>query len=308
MSQPTPPGRPPTFDEALPTLSIRPLGVRSMFQRRLDLALRGAVGALDAFRPVVADIGVGLYLDLPDADVPVSDGQLRAWDVDLASAIDVVLRTPAPAPQFQQVESVRLFRDVRFAGSVLLRPDLVSALPVTGAPVIMVPTVGDLLLTGADDPDGLTIMARMAEKIIASGALTVSIQPLVLQGDGWVPFGWPASTHGWVGTLHRRWDGQHYAAQQPLLQEAMRRSGRDLTVAGIQLYERDGRVISVSALTEGVPTALPSVDVVNLVRDDGTVTGVGIDQLTAIPGLLEQLPDTQPPRWVVTRFPAELCR
>lgn len=308
MSQPTPAESPPTFDEALPVLSVRPLGVLSLQQRRLDLALRDAPGALNAFRPVVADLGIGLYLDLPEADVPVSEGQLRAWDIELTAAIGAVLRQPAPAPQFQQVESVRLFRDVRFAGSVLLRPDLLDGLALDGPAVIMIPTVGDLLVTTAGDTDGLTIMARMAEKIMASGSLTVSVQPLHRQGGSWVPFEWPESVLPWVTALHRRWDGRHYGAQQPMLQEALRRSGRDLTVAGVQLYERDGRVISVSALTEGVPTALPLVDVINLVRADGTVTGIGINKLRAVPGLLEPLPDAHPSRWVATRFPSELCQ
>jgi hypothetical protein len=289
-------------------LSVRPMGALTMQLRHLRLALQGAEGALDVVQPIVADLTVGVYLDLPDADVPVSAGQLARWGVTLPQALDAAVAAGfgRPVPQAQRVETVHLYRDVRFAGTALLRPELVRGLPVDGDPVVLIPTVGDLLVGDAGDPAGLTFMIRMAERIVQSPALTVSFRPLVLRGGGWAPFDWPASAQPYVDALRRRWDCPHYATQHPLLREHYDRVGPPTFVPELGLYEKDGEQVTVTSLTEGVPAALPLADVVSLVRAGGQTTPVAMGQLFRTPGLLVPIPNTAPPRYFASRFPVEL--
>lgn len=309
MPMPRFPAVPRSFDEARRLLSVRPMGAQSMQLRHLRLALQGAEQGLDVVQPIAADLAVGTYLDLPDADVAVSAAQLAQWGVTLPQALDAAVGAGfgQPVPVAQRIETVHLYQDVRFAGTTLLRPELVHDLPVDGNPVILVPTVGDLLVGGADDPAGLTFMVRMAERILQSNALPVSIQPLVRRGPGWAPFEWPASAQPHAEVLRRRWDSLLYATQQPLLSEHYERVGTPTFVPELQLFAKDGETISVTTLTEGVPSVLPLADVVSLVRD-GRVTRVPMEQLFRIPGLLTPTPNTAPPRVFATRFPIELTR
>lgn len=308
MQMPQFPSFPGSFDAARRDLSVRPMGAVTMQLRHFRLALQGADSGLDVVQPIAADLSVGMYLDGPDADLAVSAAQLTRWGVTLPQALDAAVAAGfgRPVPEAQRIEAVHLYRDVRFAGTALLRPELVRALPVDGDPVILVPTVGDLLVGGADDPAGLTFMARMAERIVQSDALTVSIRPLVLRGPGWVPFEWPAAARTYADALRRRWDTRHYAVQQPLLRQHYDRVGPPSFVAGLDLYAKDGETITVTSLTEGVPTLLPLADLVGLVRADGQITRVPMEQLFRVPGLLVPVPNTAPPRVYATRFPTEL--
>lgn len=301
---------PATFDEARCMLSVRPVGALPLQLRHLRLALQGALDGLDVVQPIVADLSVGMVLDLPDVDAAVSAAQLARWGVGLPQALDAAVAAAfdRPVPQAQRVESVHLYRDVRFAGTALLRPELLRGLPVDGDPVILLPTVGDLLVGGANDPAGLTFIVRMAERVVQSDAIPVSIQPLILRGSGWTPFEWPAAARPYANALRRRWDGLHYAAQQPLLNQHFERLGPPYFVPELGLFAKDGETITVTSLTEGVPTLLPLADLVGLVRVGGQVTQVPMEQLFRIPGLLVPVPNTAPPRVFATRFPTELAR
>lgn len=299
---------PPTLEAARSVLSVRPMGALTLQQRHLSLALRGALAGLDVVQPVVADLSVGLFLDLPGLDTAVSPTDLARWGVSLPQALNAAVAAGfgRPVPEPERVESVRLFRDVRFAGTALLRPELIRALPIDGNPVVLIPTIGDLLVGSADDPAGMSFMVRMAERIVESGNLPVSIQPLTLRGLEWTPFSWPAATQPFADALRRRWDTLQYAAQQPLLREHYERTRQDYFVPELRLFAKDGQSVTLTTLTQGVPTVLPLADAVNLVRDGGQVARVPMSALLGIPGLIVPVPNTAPARVYATRFPLEL--
>lgn len=301
---------PPTFDHARRLLAIRPVGMLPLEIRRLELAARHAAPALDVVQPIIGDLGVGPYLDLPDADVPLAAGMLAQWGAGLPHALDAAVANGfgQAVPAAQRVESVHLYRDVRFAATALLRPELIRGLPVDGDPVVLVPTVDSLVVGGSADPAGLTFMARMADKILESETRTVSIQPLSLHGFGWAPFDWPAACRPYADALRRRWDTIHYAAARPLLQQYYERTGQPHRVAELGLYTKEGQTITGTSLTDSVPTVLPLADAVELVRSDGRVTTVPMEQLFRTPGLLVAVPESVPPLVFATRFPAELTR
>lgn len=301
---------PPTFDAARRVLAIRPVGLLPLQLRRLDLALRGAEHALDVVQPILCDLAVGPYLDLPDADVPVAAGMLAQWGVGLPHVLDAAVANSfgQPVPSARRIESVHLYQDVRFAATALLRPEMIRGLAVEGDPVVLVPTIDSLIVGGTGDPAGLTFMARVADRLLGSEQRTVSIQPLILHGFGWAPFEWPAETRAYADALRRRWDTTMYAAQRPLLQQHYQRTGQPHHVAELGLYAKDGQTITGTSLTDGVPTVLPMADVVGLVRADGAVTKVSMEQLFRTPGLLAPVPDSVPPLAYATRFPAELTR
>jgi len=301
---------PPTFEQARRLLAIRPVGMLPLQIRRLDLATQNAAHALDVVQPIIGDLGVGPYLDLPDADVPLAAEMLTQWGAGLPHALDAAVTNGLgqAIPGAQRVESVHLYRDIRFAATALLRPELIRGLLVDGDPVVMVPTVDSLIVGGSADPAGLTFMVRIADRTLESDKRTVSIQPLILHGFGWAPFDWPAATRPHAAALRRRWDTIHYAAQRPLLQQHYERAGQPHRVAELTLAAKDGDTLTYTTLTEGVPTVLPPADVVVLVRSDGRATRLPMAQLIRTPGLLVPVPDSVPPLAFATRFPDELTR
>jgi hypothetical protein len=301
---------PATFDQAARVLAIRPVGALPLQIRRLELAVQGAAHPMDVVQPIVGDICVAPYLDLPGADVPVSAGMLAQWGAGLPHALDAAVANSfgRSIARAERVESVHLYRDVRFAATALLRPELVRGLPVDGDPVVLVPTVGSMIVGGSADPPGLTFMARIADRILETDRHTVSIQPIVPQGFGWAPFDWPDATQPYAHTLRRRWDTLQYGAQRPPLQAHYERAGQPHRVAELALAAKDGDTLTYTTLTEGVPTVLPPADVVVLVRSDGQATRLPMEQLIRAPGLLVPVPDSVPPLAFATRFPHELTR
>jgi len=299
---------PPTFEQAGRMLAIRPVGALPLQIRRLELATQSAAHTLDVVQPIVADVGVGPYLELPGTDVPISAGMLARWGAGLPHALDAAVTNSfgRPVPRAERVESVHIYHDARFAATALLRPELIRALPVDGDPVVLVPTTGTLLVGSSADHDGLAFMARFADRILGSDRQTVSIQPLILHGHGWAPFDWPTSVQPHAATLRRRWDAAQYAAQRPLLQAHYQRSGQPHRVAELSLAAKDGDALTYTTLSESVPTVLPLAEAVVLVRSDGHATRLPMQHLLRTPGLLAPVPDSAPPLMFATRFPAEL--
>lgn len=301
---------PATFDMARPVLAIRPVGALPLQIRRLQPAMQGPPQSLDVVQAIAADVCVGPYLDLSGADVPVSADMLAHWGAGLPHLLDAAVSNSfgRTVPQAERVESVHLYRDARFAATALLRPELIRALAVDGDPVVLVPTVGNLIVGGSADRAGLAFMARIADRILESDHHTVSIQPLILYGFGWAPFDWPNPAQSHAHNLRRRWDTIQYGAQRPLLQAHYEHTGQPHRVAELALAAKDGDTLTYSTLTEGVPTVLPLADAVVLVRSDGEATRLPMDQLRRTPGLLTPVPESVPPLVFASRFPGELTR
>jgi hypothetical protein len=301
---------PAAFDQARRALAIRPVGAIPLQIRRMHLAMQGTLHALDVVQPIVEDIGVGPFLALPDADVPVSTGMLAHWGIGLAHALDAAVTTGfgQQVPQPQRIESVHLYRDVRFAATALLRPELLGPIEVDGDRVVLVPTAGTMFVAGSADPAGLTFMARMAGRILESDRRGVSIQPLLLARSGWLRFEWPASARPHADALRRRWDAIQYGVQQPSLQAHYERCGRPHRVAALTLAAKGEDTVTYTTLTEGVPTVLPLAEAVVLVRQNGQEARVPMQRLFRTPGLLAPVPESVPPLVFATRFPDELTR
>lgn len=301
---------PATFDQARRLLSIRPVGALPLQIRRLELAMQGAAHALDVVQPIVADVCVGPYLDLPDGDVPISAGLLAQWGAGLPHALDAAVANGfgLPVPPAHSIESVHLYRDIRFAATALLRPELIRGLPVDGDPVVLLPTVGNLVVGGSADPAGLAFMVRIADRILQSDGPAVSVQPLIRHGLSWAPFDWPAAARPHAHALRRRWDTLVYGAQRTLLQAHYARAGEPHRVAELAMAAKDGDTLTYTTLTEAVPTVLPPAEVVVLVRADGQATRLPMRHLLDSPGLLAPVPESAPPLFYATRFPDELTR
>ena len=300
---------PSTFDDARPLLTARAVGGVPLGLRAQRLALDGAVSAVDATVPVAADVRIGAILDLPQADVPVTDGMLRDWGVSLEDVLSTaVAGRAAVAPTVQQIDGAHLVSSMPFAAYALREPDAVAGLVAGRTPVILVPVVGAVVVAAAEDPAGLAVAARIAERVLQSDEHAVSVTPLVRSGSSWVPFTWPAEAAEEAAALRRRWDVQQYAVQRPLLQAHYDRTEQQYLVAEAALAGTpEGGTTTYTTLTEGVQTVLPWVEQVVLVRETGAATRVPMPRLAEASGILVRLPDLDPPLLYAARFPVELA-
>jgi hypothetical protein len=301
---------PDQFIDAAPLLVPRPVGLTPLAIRRLALALQGAESAVDAVSPVAADYGIGLYLDLPESNVPVTAGLLRTWDATLDGAINVSLlnaqRALSNVARDDEDGAVHLSSEF-LGAAILLSSDTVAGL-IDGRMLAVIPTATDVLVAPADDPSAIAAVARRADALIAAADRTVSVTPLTASpGEPWTPTSWPESAAKTAGLLHRRWLGIQYAQQRDPLRETFERRGDDPAVSSMQVAQRpDGWTISRSNLTTAVPTLLPWADEAVLVDDNGRIVVVPMTELAAIPGVLVREPDIDPPIMRALRFPSEL--
>ncbi len=149
-------------------------------------------------------LALEVVLDQPDSLRSISVDDLNEWGMTFEDAVlianDNLLtlglgRFQSPRPGL----FVSAWHDV-YDASRLHLAEIVSGLAVKGRPVAMVPNRNSLIITGADDAEGLLAMARLTEEALK--------QPRPMTGyafrldNGWVPFLPPAGHPEYI-SLHR---------------------------------------------------------------------------------------------------------
>lgn len=301
---------PDTLEAAAPLLVARPVGLVPLAVRRLTLALQDAESALDAVNPIIADYGIGVYLDLPEANIPVTDGLLRDWGTPLAGAIDLALLNGraalSQASRQDRDGAVHLTSD--FLGAAILSSSETIRGLIEGPMLVIMPTASDVLVAPIDDPVAVEAVVRLSDDLVAASERTVSVTPLTVTPDGaWAPADWPSATAKTAGLLHRRWLSIQYARQRDPLRRTYEDQFEFLPVSSMTVAQRpDGWTITRSNLTSTVPTLMPWSDEAVIVDDSGRTVVAPMTQLAAMPGTLVREPDVEPPIMRALRFPAEL--
>ncbi|GAB2623659.1 hypothetical protein GCM10027067_39920 [Pseudactinotalea suaedae] len=309
---------PETFDEAKPLLRVRPVGLVPLADRRRMGEVHGDPGAADAVSAAVADYHVGAVLDLPSADVPVSESVAARWGVPIGEIL-------LAASDNVRNEAVRLFEH---DGAIVNEGRAAAALTLLGGPrylppgdmpemqrgrgltpVIVIPDDTNCLIGFAEDPSSIVAIARVAEEVLSSTRRPVSITPLVADDDRWVPYTWPAEAAPAVGQLSRRWDLIRYERTRDVLTEWLEHRGEQLLVAKVMVGARpeDGRYRSMASWVDGMVNLIPYVDEVVLVRADGATTALPLTALLER-RLLEPYEGVYPEYMIGTRFPTELIQ
>ena len=255
-----------------------------------------------------------VVLDQPDSLRSVSADNLTEWGLTFEDAVlianDNLLalglgRFQSPRPGL----FVSAWHDV-YDASRLHLSEIVSGLAVKGRPVAMVPNRNTLIITGADDADGLPAMARLTEEALK--------QPRPMTGyafrlDGsWVPFLPPAGHPAFV-PLHRlsvQTLAGDYEEQKGLLDALHKKIGVDLFVASVMVMEdRSSKDLSsVATWAEGVDALLPRVDKIAFIGADGgdepNILGMADwMQVEVILGDLLEAQGLHPERFRVREFP-----
>jgi hypothetical protein len=188
----------------------------------------------------------------------------------------------------------------------LLLTDVLQRHATRGAPVVMAPSRGKLLLTGDQDAAGITLMVRRAEHELSQPR---SMSPLMLRlVDGrWTKFE-PSAHAAKLHSLRLVSEGQAYTNQKQLLDERPTQQGEKIFVANYMVGRGPDGTPSRSACvwSKGVVSLLPKTELLTFVDPHGDkADAVVIEWSRAIPVIGHLMRETVdiPPRFYVADCP-----
>lgn len=262
------PERPEGFAEARPALRpvVRP---RTYFELLKLLGPQGPGAGMPVdWRPLGGALAVTLVRDTPHAMEYLSPEALAKWGTTFEEALAQAtqnLRRESNEPLEQLGPGACGSKwDDSYAASRMLLDEVVRRCVVRGDPVVMVPHRDMLLITGTEEPEGLSLAAERAE-VFFRLPRSVDGRALRRTARGWEPFMPAPTSPAWtplrrlaVASLARE-----YAEQKERLEQVHARQGVDIFIATFIPYQDEhGRVFSQAVWTEGIDTLLPRADVI----------------------------------------------
>jgi hypothetical protein len=279
------PSIPTSLETARPQLRLRLYGRVFHAVRAAELEAKGAAEALPGTLAIAGDVLVSAAVDIGEGVVPVTQQQAADWGVGLRDVVDAALQNgfgrDSAGVQARR-PGTYVVTDEQLGASLTVRPSMLGGFPVKGAPVLLAPGRGAVIVTGSDDPEGLQAAVQIADEIAGSPEGLVTAVPLVLRSDWWEVFDWPAEPAllALTARLSRRFAAAAYAYQATLFAEA------SAYPASAKLFQApDGRVVLVASWTRGQETLLPVVDDVVVVSEDGTARKLPFAQVVEAPGV-----------------------
>ena len=256
--------------------------------------------------------GIGLVYDLPDAMRSIPQTSLDAWGVTFYEAMEAarenLLALPSKFIGPPAGEGVYLSATGdSYDASRLLLPDLIRHFKVKGDPIAMIPNRENLIVTGAEDVEGLAQMLKLATDAIKKPR-PISGIALRLDGDEWTPWLPPLSHPSYkeFQQFYLQSLGNAYAEQTELLDKLNVKNGEDVFVAKFNAIQApDGRVLSYATWTDTTNSLLPKTDTVVLGRMDEMPRMVEWEKVVDLVGDSMEAVDIYPPRFRVREFPTE---
>lgn len=298
---------PRTLQDARAALAPRVVGALPRQIRARGL-LAQQQSAIDAVSPVVGDIALGMYLDLPEADVPVSAAMLQSWGVSFEEALEIAFENRTEDEAVADSLGVATLIDgIPFAANVARQPSVAKQIISNEHAVVLIPTPGYTIVGRAGDEQSLEVMLSVADRILQDAQRTVSVRPIVTTPDGWSEFTWPEALAGAAKSLQRRWESIQYAALRTVLHEHFRATAQPFEMSECVLErDTDGALTTYTTVTQGMPTVIPTVDWVVLLSEDGEIGRIAWNEIADVPGVLEPIAGIELAVSHIGRFPSEL--
>lgn len=279
--------------------------------------LRGLAGGSPLKGAELVAIPVGSHLvasfayDWPDSVQSVSPDWLETWDVTPYRALEDAILNLAEATEGYAAIGTSLYTFVTgdsYDATRILLTGMIEGMEVLGQHVAMTPNRNTPMITGAEDEEGLRMMADLAEEALG-GEYPLIGMPMVLEDGAWAdwlpPAGHPLRRR--FGEMQMRWIGPAYAEQKELLDALHARTARDVHAASFSVVERvdDGGLVCYCVWGEGVTSLLPETNKVVLIGAGGDDPAALTDweRVVEVAGhLLEETGD-YPRRWRTLGFP-----
>jgi hypothetical protein len=235
---------PATFDAAADHLlpQVRPLSEQGLWL--LHGQVDGQVIPESPYRVIAPGIAAWLAYDRPESMMRISASQIAKWGIDFDHAFTIAVGNlrARSAKRFAQVADGLYVSDWadKYDTSRILLTDVIGALAVRGAPVVMLPNRDVLLVTGSDDADGLRAMVDAARQILDQPRPLGAVALSLIAGE-WHAFA-PDATMPGVGAFYELQEvdsGRLYAEQKLLLDRLHEKLDRDIFVASHLIKRTD---------------------------------------------------------------------
>ncbi|CBJ40719.1 conserved hypothethical protein (plasmid) [Ralstonia solanacearum CMR15] len=260
-----------------------------------------------AFRPLCDNLEIGLAYDSEYSISRLNEARLRDWGVTFDEAYAVALdhlreRSGQAWKALDNGVFVSQFGDL-YDASRLLLTDLLHRQPISGMPVVMIPSRAVLLLTGDRNDAGLATLVALAEAVLEDPR-PLSSRMLRWTGEHWEIFV-PPTLANRLALLHAKESVGDYGAQKTMLDEAHAQQGIDIFVATYQAHQGpDGTVVSSCVWSEDVHALLPVTDEMFLHRaSTGHVVKLPWERAQQACGHLMAMTPHAPARYEVKAFP-----
>jgi hypothetical protein len=270
-----PPPRPESYAEARPALMpvVRPRAYFEMLKVR-DASSPSGKSPSAAWRPLGEVLAVSLVQDLPDSMRYLHPEDLERWGVSFDTAYAHALanlraRSREPLVSISPGVCAAAWGD-SYSPSRMLLDEVVKRCQVRGEPVVLAPGRDLLLITGAQDEQGLQQVAELAAEALEAPR-PMDGRALRRTASGWVPF-LPERTSASWPALHRL--ARHslvrdYADQSEQLNALHLEKGVDLFVASLLVAEdEDGRILTHTLWVNGLQTLLPRADSIIFMEEE----------------------------------------
>jgi hypothetical protein len=220
-------------------------------------------------RPLAGTFAHSLVVDFPEGEIDVTPGLLQGWGGGyerlLLKALSNLLARGAEE-RFARIRpgTYRSTWGDELDGSRILLPGVIRRLSVAGEPVALMPRRDVLLVTGSEDPGGLTLALESALDMVDEGTSSLNACPLRMRHFQWSPLELPDSHPAapLLARAHRSRLQGEYARQKTLLDRAHRLDGRLIDVAPFRVAkDPSGRMASFTRWTrDGSEGWLPEAD------------------------------------------------
>ncbi|QIM16611.1 hypothetical protein G7067_09655 [Leucobacter insecticola] len=167
-----------------------------------------------------------------------------------------------------------------------------------GLPVMWHAGDGVTLVAGDRAVDGFRIAAAMLLERLQSGIEVETLTPHRLVDGAWVPSVWPEEVQDTLRLVERLFAQQWYERQRGPLGDYCQQQGIDVSVPEYRVMETpEGETISACAYVEGTQTLIPDVDLVLVIRPDGSAQPHSFDEFRTSAGVSLQNARVSPQRW-----------
>jgi uncharacterized protein YtpQ (UPF0354 family) len=260
--------------------------------------------------PLAGNLVIGIGYDTEHTMMRVMEDQLDKWHVTIDDALAVSIENlrDRSTDKFERLGPgvwLSAWSDY-YDPSRLLLQDMIRRLPVKGDPVVLAPSPNRLLVTGANDDQGLQTLANIGTEMFEKETKSLSGTVIRLHGDRWHEFDADGARCPELADLRRRFMANDYDQQKSLLEKHHEKTGDDIFVGTYMLfqYKDSQRLGANSVWTKGALSYLPLADnLAFMIPETNELIVVPWKAAVSIVnGLMTPL-DMYPERFKVTAFP-----
>lgn len=297
----------PPYDEARPLLRPMPIGSVQLEVRKLGMRAAGApASAIPVPLVIAAELGTVVVVRSPTSTFALGQAALDEWGMTIAQVHEAAMENMRDRGwQTTTLEhGVILAAEFDLVAAALHRPALFAQLGLDGDPVVLMPSIYEMLVFSSTSVDQQLVAIAAATDMLYATATLGTVVPVVLRNGQWQVFEWPAAVRPAATDLGRHWKQAIYTTQRPILGDYMAASRSALVPGelGIATGADDAHYL-MAIVNETTPVAIPETEWVALTPQSSPPLTISWQAFVTLAGDRLRPVNVIPPRHYLTSFP-----